>query len=314
MSAQGVEFLATPDSYYEDPELRARIGNVRAPIEELQKRGILVDRDEDGYLLQIFTRPIGDRPTVFFELIERHGSLGFGKGNFKALFEAIEREQEAPRQPLTGREKVLRCRRKSADHATDRGRRIVYIYDEGSDGRSAAAPRCGAMRHSGARCLVVRQVTLPRRCRFASAGGVLGSLADHRAAPPHAALLATRGRALRRSAAPSGPAALGEGAVAPAGGRCGPDRRSLLAPCGQRRLRRAPLHDQRAAIDRGAGLSGKHDGHARPEDQAPQVQPRPGAPGVVGQGERSSREASTRPGTSSSCGPAPRFVEENGRR
>ena len=80
--------------YYEDPELRARIGSVRAPIEELQKRGILVDRDEDGYLLQICTTPVQDRPTVFFELIERHGSLGFGKGNFKALFEAIEREQE----------------------------------------------------------------------------------------------------------------------------------------------------------------------------------------------------------------------------
>jgi 4-hydroxyphenylpyruvate dioxygenase len=94
MRAQGVEFLQTPDSYYEDPELRARIGEVRVPIEELQKRAILVDRDEDGYLLQIFTTPIGDRPTVFFELIERHGSLGFGKGNFKALFEAIEREQE----------------------------------------------------------------------------------------------------------------------------------------------------------------------------------------------------------------------------
>ncbi|MEU0314882.1 4-hydroxyphenylpyruvate dioxygenase [Nocardioides sp. NPDC006273] len=90
----GIEFLNTPDSYYEDAELRARIGEVRVPIEELQKRGILVDRDEDGYLLQIFTKPIGDRPTVFFELIERHGSLGFGKGNFKALFEAIEREQE----------------------------------------------------------------------------------------------------------------------------------------------------------------------------------------------------------------------------
>jgi 4-hydroxyphenylpyruvate dioxygenase len=90
----GVEFLETPASYYEDPELRARIGNVRAPIEELQRRRILVDRDEDGYLLQIFTRPMGDRPTVFFEFIERHGSLGFGKGNFKALFEAIEREQE----------------------------------------------------------------------------------------------------------------------------------------------------------------------------------------------------------------------------
>ncbi len=89
----GVQFLATPDSYYTDPELRARIGEVRVPIEELQSRGILVDRDEDGYLLQIFTKPLGDRPTVFFEIIERHGSLGFGKGNFRALFEAIEREQ-----------------------------------------------------------------------------------------------------------------------------------------------------------------------------------------------------------------------------
>ena len=93
MRAEGVEFLSTPASYYEDPALRERIGNVRVPVEELQARGILVDRDEDGYLLQIFTRPTGDRPTVFFELIERHGSLGFGKGNFKALFEAIEREQ-----------------------------------------------------------------------------------------------------------------------------------------------------------------------------------------------------------------------------
>ncbi len=94
LRANGVDFLDTPDSYYEDPELRSRIGEVRVPVEELQGRGILVDRDEDGYLLQIFTKPIGDRPTVFFELIERHGSLGFGKGNFKALFEAIEREQE----------------------------------------------------------------------------------------------------------------------------------------------------------------------------------------------------------------------------
>jgi 4-hydroxyphenylpyruvate dioxygenase len=95
LRANGIEFLDTPDSYYEDPELRARIGNVRAPIEDLQRRKILVDRDEDGYLLQIFTKPLGDRPTVFFEIIERHGSLGFGKGNFKALFEAIEREQDA---------------------------------------------------------------------------------------------------------------------------------------------------------------------------------------------------------------------------
>jgi 4-hydroxyphenylpyruvate dioxygenase len=95
MRERGVEFLDTPDSYYDDPELRARIGEVRVPIEELKARGILVDRDEDGYLLQIFTKPVGDRPTVFYELIERHGSLGFGKGNFKALFEAIEREQDA---------------------------------------------------------------------------------------------------------------------------------------------------------------------------------------------------------------------------
>ena len=94
MRAEGVEFLDTPDSYYDDPGCARRIGEVRVPVEELKKRGILVDRDEDGYLLQIFTKPLGDRPTVFFELIERHGSLGFGKGNFKALFEAIEREQE----------------------------------------------------------------------------------------------------------------------------------------------------------------------------------------------------------------------------
>jgi 4-hydroxyphenylpyruvate dioxygenase len=94
MRDAGVEFLETPDSYYDDPELRARIGKVRVPIETLKEHRILVDRDEDGYLLQIFTKPIGDRPTVFYELIERHGSLGFGKGNFKALFEAIEREQE----------------------------------------------------------------------------------------------------------------------------------------------------------------------------------------------------------------------------
>ena len=91
---EGVEFLDTPDAYYDDPEMRARIGDVRVPIEELKARKILVDRDEDGYLLQIFTKPIGDRPTVFFEIIERHGSLGFGKGNFKALFQSIEREQD----------------------------------------------------------------------------------------------------------------------------------------------------------------------------------------------------------------------------
>ncbi len=95
LRAAGVEFLDTPDSYYDDPVLRERIGAVRVPVAELKARKILVDRDEDGYLLQIFTKPLGDRPTVFFELIERHGSLGFGKGNFQALFESIEREQDA---------------------------------------------------------------------------------------------------------------------------------------------------------------------------------------------------------------------------
>ena len=91
MTAAGVEFLATPGSYYDD--LGSWVGQTRVPPDELRELGILADRDEDGYLLQIFTQPVQDRPTVFFELIERHGSQGFGKGNFKALFEAIEREQ-----------------------------------------------------------------------------------------------------------------------------------------------------------------------------------------------------------------------------
>jgi 4-hydroxyphenylpyruvate dioxygenase len=87
----GIEFLYVPASYYEN--LGARVGKVQEPLEKLAELGILVDRDEDGYLLQIFTRPVQDRPTLFFEIIERHGSRGFGRGNFKALFEAIEREQ-----------------------------------------------------------------------------------------------------------------------------------------------------------------------------------------------------------------------------
>ena len=91
MTAAGVEFLVTPGSYYD--ELGSWVGETRVPAGELRELGILADRDEDGYLLQVFTQPVQDRPTVFFELIERHGSQGFGKGNFKALFEAIEREQ-----------------------------------------------------------------------------------------------------------------------------------------------------------------------------------------------------------------------------
>jgi len=92
MRAAGVEFLDTPDSYYDT--LGEWVGDTRVPLHQLRELKILADRDEDGYLLQIFTKPVQDRPTVFFEMIERHGSMGFGKGNFKALFEAIEREQE----------------------------------------------------------------------------------------------------------------------------------------------------------------------------------------------------------------------------
>ena len=91
MRAAGVEFLTTPGSYYDT--LGEWVGQTRVPVAQLRELGILADRDEDGYLLQIFTKPVQDRPTVFFELIERHGSQGFGKGNFRALFEAIEREQ-----------------------------------------------------------------------------------------------------------------------------------------------------------------------------------------------------------------------------
>ena len=88
----GVEFLGLPHEYY--ATLADRVGDVGVPIETLEELGIEADRDEEGYLLQIFTRPVQDRPTFFFEIIERHGSRGFGVGNFKALFEAIEREQE----------------------------------------------------------------------------------------------------------------------------------------------------------------------------------------------------------------------------
>jgi 4-hydroxyphenylpyruvate dioxygenase len=91
LTDRGVEFLRTPESYYE--EVPGRVGEIKEDLDDLHRLGILVDRDDEGYLLQIFTKPTGDRPTLFFEIIERHGSRGFGEGNFKALFEAIEREQ-----------------------------------------------------------------------------------------------------------------------------------------------------------------------------------------------------------------------------
>jgi 4-hydroxyphenylpyruvate dioxygenase len=92
LHAAGVDFLRVPEAYYED--LPARIGAIEEDYRELGRRGILVDRDEEGYLLQIFSQPVQDRPTVFYEVIRRHGSKGFGAGNFKALFEALEREQD----------------------------------------------------------------------------------------------------------------------------------------------------------------------------------------------------------------------------
>jgi 4-hydroxyphenylpyruvate dioxygenase len=88
---RGVEFLSVPTTYYD--ELQQRVGRIDEPVDVLARLGILVDRDPDGYLLQIFTKPVQDRPTVFYEVIQRKGAKGFGKGNFKALFEAIEREQ-----------------------------------------------------------------------------------------------------------------------------------------------------------------------------------------------------------------------------
>ncbi|TDB65855.1 4-hydroxyphenylpyruvate dioxygenase [Arundinibacter roseus] len=91
LKARGVEFLEVPDTYYHN--LLSRVGNIDEELAELRQLGILVDRDEEGYLLQIFTRPIMPRPTLFFEIIQRKGAKSFGKGNFKALFEAIEREQ-----------------------------------------------------------------------------------------------------------------------------------------------------------------------------------------------------------------------------
>jgi 4-hydroxyphenylpyruvate dioxygenase len=88
---RGVEFLGVPTSYYAD--LQQRVGTIDEPLDALAELGILVDRDPDGYLLQIFSKPVQDRPTVFYEIIQRKGARSFGKGNFKALFEAIEREQ-----------------------------------------------------------------------------------------------------------------------------------------------------------------------------------------------------------------------------
>lgn len=92
LRSNGIEFLRVPDTYYEI--LPERVGEIQEPLDAIREHGILVDRDDEGYLLQVFSRPLQDRPTAFIEVIERHGSRGFGKGNFKALFEAIELEQD----------------------------------------------------------------------------------------------------------------------------------------------------------------------------------------------------------------------------
>jgi 4-hydroxyphenylpyruvate dioxygenase len=91
LRTRGIEFLKVPESYYDD--LQDRVGKIDEDLAPLKELGILVDRDDEGYLLQLFTRPLQDRPTVFFEIIQRKGAKSFGKGNFKALFEVIEREQ-----------------------------------------------------------------------------------------------------------------------------------------------------------------------------------------------------------------------------
>ncbi|HLF14972.1 MAG TPA: 4-hydroxyphenylpyruvate dioxygenase [Bacteroidota bacterium] len=91
LRSRGIEFLRVPSTYYD--ELQARVGKIDEPVGELKNLGILVDRDDEGYMLQIFTKPVEDRPTLFFEIIQRKGSRSFGRGNFKALFESIEREQ-----------------------------------------------------------------------------------------------------------------------------------------------------------------------------------------------------------------------------
>jgi 4-hydroxyphenylpyruvate dioxygenase len=90
--SRGLEFLKVPQTYYD--ALSERVGSIDEAIEDIAPLGILVDRDPEGYLLQLFSKPVQDRPTLFFEFIERKGAKSFGKGNFKALFEAIEREQE----------------------------------------------------------------------------------------------------------------------------------------------------------------------------------------------------------------------------
>ena len=93
LKARGVDFLYVPDTYYDT--VQERVGEINEDLESLKKLGVLIDRDEEGYLLQIFTKPVLDRPTMFFEVIQRCGATSFGKGNFQALFEAIEKEQES---------------------------------------------------------------------------------------------------------------------------------------------------------------------------------------------------------------------------
>ena len=93
LQKRGVEFLKIPAAYYED--VLDRVGTIDESLTPLKELGILIDRDEEGYLLQIFSKPVEDRPTLFFEIIQRKGAKSFGKGNFKALFEALEREQDA---------------------------------------------------------------------------------------------------------------------------------------------------------------------------------------------------------------------------
>jgi len=95
LRANGVRFMRVPSTYYEEVRQRLDWSTIDEDLDALAQNSVLIDADDEGYLLQIFTEPVQDRPTVFYEVIERHGSRGFGEGNFKALFEAIEREQAA---------------------------------------------------------------------------------------------------------------------------------------------------------------------------------------------------------------------------
>ena len=145
MAANDVSFLKVPPAYYE--MLPDRVGTIKEDLHELAELGILVDRDDEGYLLQIFTKPVEDRPTLFFEIIQRRGAQSFGKGNFKALFEAIEREQA--RRGTLDRADAVRMR---PPHEPDRSPASAISTPSSSTSRPAGASAGSTWCPSGTRC------------------------------------------------------------------------------------------------------------------------------------------------------------------